>query len=109
MSRSPAGGATRAAEPRDLARVRGARALPSQPAMRIHLFWGIAVAAILGGCGQELAAGDDTAGDDSGDDASGDDGTFECFSQSECPVGWTCSEFGTCVPPPTGVDAAPPE
>jgi DNA-binding beta-propeller fold protein YncE len=78
--------------------------------MRIHLFWGIAAAAILGGCGQELASpGDDTAGDDSGDDASGDDGTFECFSQSECPVGWTCSEFGTCVPPPTGVDAAPPE
>ncbi len=40
-------------------------------------------------------------------------GTPQCFSSSECPVGFICSEFGTCVsppPPPTdaGGDAPPP-
>ena len=37
----------------------------------------------------------------------------ECFSSNECPTGWTCSEFGTCVPPlPAVTDggvAPPPE
>ncbi len=27
-------------------------------------------------------------------------GVPDCFSSSECPVGFVCSEFGTCVPPP---------
>ncbi len=42
-------------------------------------------------------------------------GTPQCFSSSECPVGFICSEFGTCVPPPppptdagTTGDAPPP-
>ncbi len=35
-----------------------------------------------------------------------------CFSSSECPTGWTCSEFGQCLPPPDpgadgGVEPAP--
>ncbi|MEZ4368670.1 MAG: hypothetical protein R2939_20705 [Kofleriaceae bacterium] len=38
----------------------------------------------------------------------------ECFSSSECPVGWTCGDFGTCLPPPGpgpdgGVPPPPPE
>jgi hypothetical protein len=38
------------------------------------------------------------------------DANVQCLSSSECPVGWTCSEFGTCVPPAPGTDAgAPPE
>lgn len=35
-------------------------------------------------------------------------GTPECFSSNECPTGWTCSEFGTCTPPPAGGDAGMP-
>lgn len=27
-------------------------------------------------------------------------GIPQCFSSSECPVGFVCSEFGVCVPPP---------
>ena len=49
------------------------------------------------GMGGGAGAGDDSAsGPDAGawTDASGN----QCFSSSECPVGWTCSEFGTCVP-----------
>jgi DNA-binding beta-propeller fold protein YncE len=41
-----------------------------------------------------------------GSDASG--GTAQCFSSSECPVGYVCSEFGTCVAPPPGGDAGVP-
>ena len=26
----------------------------------------------------------------------------ECLSSNECPTGWTCTEFGTCVPPAPG-------
>ncbi len=36
----------------------------------------------------------------------------QCFSSNECPVGWTCSEFGQCIPPPPGTTdggAPPPE
>ncbi|MCE9574837.1 MAG: hypothetical protein K8W52_16930 [Deltaproteobacteria bacterium] len=40
-------------------------------------------------------------------------GSPQCFSSSECPVGWTCSEFGTCLPPttppPDGGTVTPPE
>jgi len=34
-----------------------------------------------------------------------------CFSSNECPTGYECSEFGTCVPPTNIVDggAPPPE
>jgi hypothetical protein len=33
----------------------------------------------------------------------------QCFSSNECPVGWTCSEFGQCLPPPPpGTDGGAP-
>jgi hypothetical protein len=31
-----------------------------------------------------------------------------CLSSNECPVSWTCNEFGQCVPPAPGVDAGTP-
>jgi hypothetical protein len=39
-----------------------------------------------------------------------DGGVPGCFSSSECPVGYICSEFGTCVaPPPPPEDGGPVE
>jgi hypothetical protein len=62
------------------------------------------VAVVLAGCGAEQAASDDSPGDDT---SWVDAGTgSQCFSSSECQVGWTCSEFGTCVPP-SDLDANP--
>jgi hypothetical protein len=66
--------------------------------------------AVTAGC----AAGPAGYGaDDSATDAPAGS-TPQCFSSSECPVGFICSEFGTCVPPPppptdAGPDAPPPE
>ena len=75
--------------------------------MRNLLFAAVMVA----GCGaSELEDG--SAGDDDGDwGADAGAGVPECFSASECPVGWTCTEFGVCVPPPPGGDGGvePPE
>src|SRR2546423_462315 len=31
-----------------------------------------------------------------------------CFSSNECPVGWTCSEFGQCLPPAPLTDGGAP-
>ncbi len=47
-------------------------------------------------------AGGMASGDDDDSYAMSDAGTSmpECFSSNECPTGWTCTEFGTCVPPP---------
>mgnify|MGYP001584096637 CR=1 FL=1 len=51
------------------------------------------------GCGTGLDAG---SGDDDDDDGAFDAGASgQCFSSSECPTGWECSEFGVCVPPST--------
>src|SRR5262245_5418109 len=63
--------------------------------------WLGSAAAMLAAC-----AGGGAGADFGGADASA--GTQECFSSSECPVGWTCSELGVCVPPPPGVDAGGP-
>ena len=61
------------------------------------------------GCGTGLDAG---SGDDDDDDGAFDAGASgQCFSSSECPTGWECSEFGVCVPPSTSGDGGviPPE
>lgn len=67
----------------------------------------VALALSASGCGSELDGG---ASPDAGwwtyPDAGG--GTPECFSSNECPTGWTCSEFGTCMPPPPSGDAGTP-
>jgi len=68
--------------------------------------------ALAAGCGAESMGGG--SGDDDWSGTS-DAGAYtpECFSSNECPLGWTCSEFGTCVPPPpTATDGGvepPPE
>ncbi len=49
-----------------------------------------------------LGCGSDQATYDSTGDA-GASGLPDCFSSNECPTGWTCSEFGTCVPPAQGM------
>ncbi len=64
---------------------------------------------LLAACG----ASGDLAYDPSATADAGTGGTPQCFSSSECPVGFVCSEFGTCVPPPTpptdgGAGDAPP-
>ncbi len=66
---------------------------------------GLLLAALLlaaGACGSELSSdsGFDPGGGNSG---AGDAGAAaQCFSSNECPTGWTCSDFGTCVPPTPG-------
>ena len=46
------------------------------------------------GSGADYAAGDFSPASDAGA------GTAQCFSSSECPVGFVCTEFGTCASPP---------
>jgi DNA-binding beta-propeller fold protein YncE len=79
-----------------LAAIRGGQedAMPrfSFAAGSIAALWAIAACA---GDAQSPAGGDDGWGD-------AGPGTLECFSSSECPTGWSCSEFGTCVPPDPG-------
>ena len=58
---------------------------------RSHLIAVIALAAC--GAGSGLGAGDFGSSSDAG-------GTAQCFSSSECPVGFVCTEFGTCAAPP---------
>lgn len=47
-----------------------------------------------------------SAGNDAGSGPSSSDAGAgnlpECLSSNECPTGWTCTEFGTCVPPAPG-------
>jgi DNA-binding beta-propeller fold protein YncE len=64
-----------------------------------------AVLPFLASCG---AGGDYGAADDGFPSSDAGGGTSQCFSSSECPVGFTCSEFGTCVPPPPTGDAGVP-
>jgi hypothetical protein len=64
------------------------------------------VLAAAAGCGAQDYGGA-SAGADAG--ATSDaGGTPQCYSSSECPVGWTCSEFGVCVAPPPGGDGGTP-
>jgi hypothetical protein len=66
------------------------------------------VAALAAGCGASTAADGlrPDAGAASAQDASS--GGQQCFSSNECPVGWTCSEFGQCLPPPPNPDGGAP-
>src|SRR5436190_19638174 len=68
--------------------------------------WLAALALAACGGGLEGAAyGDDDFATDAGTG-----GTPQCFSSSECPVGFVCSEFGVCVPPPPPMgDAGTPQ
>ena len=67
----------------------------------------LGIAALLAACGGDAADG--AGGDDWGPGlADAGAGVPECFSASECPVGWTCSDFGQCVPPPPGDGGVPP-
>src|SRR5690349_21208053 len=71
------------------------------------------IAAALVGAASACAGGGGASGDDSAGSAADarpslDAATSpECFSSSECPVGWICSEFGTCVPPPGDASTEP--
>ena len=62
------------------------------------LVWSARLAAIaalaLLGCGADLDS------DGGGSYPDGGTGTHECTASNECPTGWTCSEFGVCLPPP---------
>jgi DNA-binding beta-propeller fold protein YncE len=63
------------------------------------------------GCGAQGDLGG--GGDDDGASFVDAGGSNQCFSSNECPVGWTCNEFGQCEPPvagtPDGGVAPPPE
>lgn len=66
----------------------------------------IPFAVAVAGCGGgDLSSG---AGDDSAWSSDAGAGVPECFSSSECPVGWTCSELGFCVAPSGGDGGVPP-
>lgn len=60
-------------------------------AARIIVFAGLSFAF---GCGAQLSDGAEANAVDGGL------GVPECFSSSECPVGWTCTDLGTCQAPP---------
>ncbi len=62
---------------------------------RIH--WGLLTALVLAACGADQAPYN---GSDFSSDAGA--GLPDCFSSNECPTGFTCSEFGSCVPPVPG-------
>lgn len=60
-------------------------------------------------CGADLSSDASGYGLDAGTvSADAGAGLPQCFSSNECPTGWTCSDFGSCVPPaPGGPDGGP--
>jgi len=58
------------------------------------------------GCGAS-SSGDSFAGAP-GDAGLGGQGAGSCLASNECPTGWTCSDFHTCMPPSPGSDACVP-
>jgi DNA-binding beta-propeller fold protein YncE len=80
---------------------------------RVGRGWVLAVA-VLAGCGSGGNAGSGGAGGggSGGSGGGGADASTHCFSSNECPTGWTCTEFGTCIPPAATGDGGvtpPPE
>jgi DNA-binding beta-propeller fold protein YncE len=60
--------------------------------------WLAALVAITATATWSCGAG--SYGDGGASAPDGGPGTPECASSNECPTGWTCSEFGVCLPPP---------
>jgi DNA-binding beta-propeller fold protein YncE len=61
------------------------------------------------GCGATGAS--DGAAPGAGADAGASGGgqsSGSCLASNECPTGWTCNDFHTCVPPSSGGDAGVP-
>jgi len=68
------------------------------------------LAALATGCGSSKAEYGGAVASDAGASSAQDASPAgPCFSSNECPVGWTCSEFGQCLPPPVGgIDGGAP-
>ena len=64
------------------------------------------LAAALSACS---GAGLDEGADFSAASDAGAAGLPDCFSSNECPTGWTCSDFGSCVPPAPGMPDGGPD
>ena len=70
------------------------------------------ILSLLGAAGAACGASNalDGAPGFSGDAGAGGQGAGSCLASNECPTGWTCSDFHTCMPPSPGSDAGvPPE
>ena len=82
--------------------------------MRTNRWSALTLVAALAACGAETGGGGGSSDRPDGRASGANDaaGTSECYASNECPIGWTCSELGTCQPPVGGVDGggtAPPE
>jgi DNA-binding beta-propeller fold protein YncE len=68
------------------------------------------ILSLLGAAGAACGASKalDGAPGFSGDAGAGGQGAGSCLASNECPTGWTCSEFHTCMPPSPGSDAGVP-
>jgi hypothetical protein len=74
----------------------------------------LAPIALGAACGSDIAShSGGSASADAGTAGPGNGNPGQCFSSNECPVGWTCTEFGQCQAPATGQDGGttqpPPE
>lgn len=71
---------------------------------------GVVALACMGwfACGESASDGASAADAGAGSFADAAGSTPECFSSNECPVGYYCSEFGTCVPPSNVPDGGTP-
>ncbi len=56
----------------------------------------------VGACSSDEFGTAGDVGDGNGAGANDAGAAAQCFSSNECPTGWTCSDFGSCVPPAPG-------
>lgn len=63
------------------------------------LFVGLLCSMAAAACGGETGANDGYFPDGAG---ANDAGASQCLSSNECPTGWTCTEFGSCLAPDPG-------